>query len=143
VSRCFIHRTHRNALCDPHVPPDAKTQVWGHVSLRALSGFRTVPIRARKIVHPCFTPWAHRNALRDSEIQPDAKHWFSTTCPGVLFMESAPVPHEHKKKIVHRRFMPLMHQNALLGPHIPPDAKTHVRRNMSRRAFYGHRTSPT
>jgi hypothetical protein len=34
----------------------------------------------------------HRNALRDPQIPPDGKHKFGITCPGALFMETAPGP---------------------------------------------------
>jgi hypothetical protein len=60
-------------------------------------------------VHRRFVPRTHRNALRDPQIQLDARHKFGLTCPGALFVESLPVPHEHEK-IVHRCFMPRMHR---------------------------------
>jgi hypothetical protein len=43
---------------------------------------------------------------------------------------------------VYRCFTPQMDKNALRDPKIPPDAKTQVRRNVSRRVFYGNSTDP-
>jgi hypothetical protein len=41
LCRHFVARMHRNALHDPHIPPDAETQVQRNVSLRAFYGNRT------------------------------------------------------------------------------------------------------
>jgi hypothetical protein len=40
----------------------------------------------------------HRNELRDPQILPDAKHNFGVMCPGALFVETLPVPHELEKQ---------------------------------------------
>jgi hypothetical protein len=47
------------------------------------------------------------------------KHMFGVTCPGVVFMETAPGP--PSLKIVRPDFALQMHRNALRDPHIPPD----------------------
>jgi hypothetical protein len=39
-------------------------------------------------------PW---NAQCDPQIPPDAKHMFGVTCPGALFMETAPGAPKHEK----------------------------------------------
>jgi hypothetical protein len=44
---------------------------------------------------------------------------------------------------MHRCFVPWTHRNALRDLQIPRDTKTQVQRNVSRRAFYGNRTSYT
>jgi hypothetical protein len=46
VRRCFEPWTHRNALHDPQIPPDAKIQVWRNVSQRAFYGNRYRPTQA-------------------------------------------------------------------------------------------------
>jgi hypothetical protein len=73
VRRHFQARTHQNALRDPQLPPDAKTQVRHNVSRRGFCVICTGPTRVQKIVRRCFTPRRHRNALRDPQKPPDAK----------------------------------------------------------------------
>jgi hypothetical protein len=41
-------------------------------------------------MHRHFTARTHWNALSDPQIPPDAKTFFGVTCPGALFMETAP-----------------------------------------------------
>jgi hypothetical protein len=43
VHRCFTPGTLQNALCDPHIPLDAKPYVLHNVSWRAFCGIRTSP----------------------------------------------------------------------------------------------------
>jgi hypothetical protein len=50
-----------------------------------------------KKVQSCFVPLKHRNALRDPQNLPDAKAQVQRNVSGVLFMETAPGPPEHKK----------------------------------------------
>jgi hypothetical protein len=45
VRQCFMARTHRNALHDPQIPHDVKTQVQSNVSWRAFYVNHTRPIR--------------------------------------------------------------------------------------------------
>jgi hypothetical protein len=66
-------RRHRNALHDPQIAPDAKTQVRRKVSQRIFCGIRTGPTQERKIVHRHFASRTHGNALHDSQILPEAK----------------------------------------------------------------------
>jgi hypothetical protein len=54
---------HRNALCDPQIPPDAKIQFQRYVFRRAFYQICTGPTRAWKIVCWHFMPPTHRNAL--------------------------------------------------------------------------------
>jgi hypothetical protein len=113
---------HRNALHDPHIPTDIKTQVWCKLSRRAFCGIHTGPTRARKIVHIRFTPGTHSNALRDPQIPPNAKtqvwhnvsrHAFSGIHTGLT----------RARKMVPQCFVPQTHRNALRDRQIQPDAK--------------------
>jgi hypothetical protein len=83
---------HQNALCDPQVTPDAKTQVWHNVSWRALRGVRTGTTQAQKIVQRHFTPQMQHNGLRDPKTTQDAKTQVWLMCPGTLFVKSVPIP---------------------------------------------------
>jgi hypothetical protein len=76
VHRCFEARTHRDALRDPPIPPNAKTQVRSNVSQHFFYRNRTKPTRSRKILPQRFMPWMQQNALCDSQIPPDAKIQF-------------------------------------------------------------------
>jgi hypothetical protein len=73
VCCCFMPRMHQNALCDPQIPLDAKTQVWQNVSRCAFYENHTGPTHSSKIVHQCFAPRTQWNGLRDPHIPPDAK----------------------------------------------------------------------
>jgi hypothetical protein len=97
VLRHFVPRTHQNALCDPQIPQNAKTQVWCNVSWHASYGNRIKPTRACKIVHRHFVPRCtgiHYVTHKSHRVQ---KHKLCIICPGVLFMEIAKGPHEQEK----------------------------------------------
>jgi hypothetical protein len=73
VHQHFTAQTHWNALHDPHILPDAKTQVRCNVTRHAFYGNCTGPIKHEKIVRRCFAPQTQWNALRDPQIPPNAK----------------------------------------------------------------------
>jgi hypothetical protein len=56
---------HPNALRDPHIPPDGKTQIRRNVPRRAFCGICTSTTQALKIVCRCCMSQTHQNALRD------------------------------------------------------------------------------
>jgi hypothetical protein len=120
-------RIHRKAQRDPHIPPDAKTQVRRNLSRCAFYGNRTSPTRARKKVFQRFTPvqrsGMHYVTCRSHRIQ---KHKFGVMCPGTHFVESIPVP-PRARKILHRCFAPLTHRNALHVPQIPSNPEHEFR----------------
>jgi hypothetical protein len=64
---------HQNALCDPQIPLNAKTQVQHKVSRRTFCHIRTSRTRALKMVRQRFVPWIHWIALRDLQIPSDVK----------------------------------------------------------------------
>jgi hypothetical protein len=64
---------HQNALRDPPIEPNVKTQFRRNVSCRTFYGIRTGPTRAIKILHQRCVPRTHQNALRDPQITADAK----------------------------------------------------------------------
>jgi hypothetical protein len=73
MRRHFTPRPHPNALCDPPIDSDAKTQVRRNMSRCEFYGIYTGPTWAWKIVRRCFMPRTHLNALCDMQIAPDAK----------------------------------------------------------------------
>jgi hypothetical protein len=97
VCRHFAPQMNRNALRDPQIPPEGKTQVRRKVSRRALCGTVTGTTEARKIVRQRFACRTQHNALGDLQIPLDAKHKFGITCPYALFLESVSVPPKHEK----------------------------------------------
>jgi hypothetical protein len=142
VHRRFASWTHRNALRDLSMPPDAKTPVRRNVSRRAFYGNCTGPPKHEKY---CIDVW-HVGQTRMQYVTRRShrkqKHKYSVMCPNTLFVISISVPPEHEK-IVRQCFTPLTHQNALCDSHIPPDVETHVRHNVSWCTFSQIHTSPT
>jgi hypothetical protein len=97
VHRHFMPRTHQNALRDPQITLDTKTEVKHNMSLHTFCRIHTYHTRARKIVLRRFAPRTDQNALHDPQIPPDAKPNFSVTCLATLFMETILGPPEHEK----------------------------------------------
>jgi hypothetical protein len=64
---------HRNALFDPPLPPDAKTQVQRNMSRHTFYGNRSGPTQARKIERRGFASRSHVDALCDPQMPPKAK----------------------------------------------------------------------
>jgi hypothetical protein len=96
---------HRNALHDPLLPPNAKTQLRRKLSRHVFCGIRTDPTRARKIVRICFAPWMHSNPLRDQQIPPDAKTqvWHKVSQRTFSGIRTGPT---QVRKMVPRHFAP-------------------------------------
>jgi hypothetical protein len=65
--------THQNAVHDPQIPLDVKTQVQRNVSQRGFYGNSSGPTSALKMERRRFTPQTHWSALRDPQIQLKAK----------------------------------------------------------------------
>jgi hypothetical protein len=127
-------RTHRNALRDPQIPPDAKAQVQGNMSLCTFYGNFPMPTRAWKIGHRCFAAQTYRNALHDTHIPPFGKTKVLRNVSRGAFYQNCVGP-TRAWKIVRPRFTAQMHWNALCDPQIPLNAKTQVWRNVSQHAF--------
>jgi hypothetical protein len=98
VHRCFTPRTHQNALDEPQIPLEAKTQVPHNLSPCTFYGNYIGPTRARKILRRCFTSRMHRNPLCDPQIKPDAKKevWRKVPRRNGLFIETTSGPSEHE-----------------------------------------------
>jgi hypothetical protein len=78
----------QNALRDPQIAPDAKSQVqWIY----------TGPTWARKVVHQCFMPRTHYNILRDPQITADAKKKFGVVFLGVILVGHEPGSPKHER----------------------------------------------
>jgi hypothetical protein len=87
----FVPQTHRNALCEPQIAQDVKTQVQRNVSWRAFYEIHTRPIWTRKIVYRHFMCWMHQNAectTWPTDKTRCKKINFCVTCPDTLFMET-------------------------------------------------------
>jgi hypothetical protein len=72
---------HRNALPDPPIAPNIKTQVQRNLSCLTFYGIHTGPTQVIKIVHQRFAPRAHQNALRDPQLIADAKTQLQRSVP--------------------------------------------------------------
>jgi hypothetical protein len=133
VHRRFAPRTNRNALCDPQIPPDAKTQVRCNVFQCIF--VKSIPVQPEPENSVLFSRPGHTGMYyvthRSTRMR---KHMFCVTCSNALFVQSVPVP-PRAWNIVHRRFAPWTHLNALRDLQIPLNAKTHVQCHMSRRAI--------
>jgi hypothetical protein len=94
-----------NALHDPQIPLDAKTQVRSNLSRCTFYVIRTGPIRAWKIMHQRFAPRSHQNALRDPQILLDAKTQVRCTVSQRAFYVNR-TRSAREWKIMHWRFTP-------------------------------------
>jgi hypothetical protein len=97
LHRHFVPQKHHNALQDPHITQDEKTQVRRNVSRHSFRGISTGPPENQKwcvnIWHPgCIE--MHYVALRSHLMQ---KHKFGVTPPCALFVETAAGRPEHEK----------------------------------------------
>jgi hypothetical protein len=129
MHRCFAAQIYRNALCDPHIPLDAKPQVRRNLSRCAFYGNRIRPTQAWKIVHDIALAGRtgmHYVTHRSHRMQ---KTEVRSNVPWCAFSGNRTAP-TRASKIVHRRFAPPAHQNALHDPHISLGAKTQVWHNV-------------
>jgi hypothetical protein len=97
VLQRFVPYTHRNALRDRQIQPDAKTQVWRKVPQRAFLWNLYQSHPSMKNGASRFMPSLHYVTCRSNRMQ---NHKFRITCPGVLFLQNVPVPPEHEKLCV-------------------------------------------
>jgi hypothetical protein len=126
VRRCFEPPAHQNALHDPHISLDAKTQVLRNVSRHAYYGNCIGPTRERKRMHRCFTARVHRKALCGPLILLDAKPQVQHNVSRCAFYENRIGPTQ-AWKIVHD-----IAHSGCIGMHY-----------VSQCAFFGNRTAPT
>jgi hypothetical protein len=89
---------HRNALCDPQIPLDAKkykfdTTCPSTLFMEITSGPPEHEKGCADVSHPGYTGM-HYVTRRSHRMQ---KHKFGVTCPDALFIISVPVPPKHEK----------------------------------------------
>jgi hypothetical protein len=98
VRRCFVPPAHQNALHDPQISLDGKTQVRRNVSWHALF-METAPGPPEHEKECVDVSWPgctgmHYVTHRSHWMQ---NHKFSVTCPVVLFMKTASGPPKLEK----------------------------------------------
>jgi hypothetical protein len=80
----FRRQTHQNALCDPQIPPNAKTQVWCDVSRVLLLGSTSGPHELEKWYVDISRPGGTKTLYMTNIPNQMQKHEFGITCPCML-----------------------------------------------------------
>jgi hypothetical protein len=96
ASTCHA-RMHQNALCDPQIPRDAKTQVQHNMCRRSFMESLLVSPEHEKYCVDILCPRRTRLHYVTPKSHCMQKHNFSVTHPDALFVKSVLVPPKHEK----------------------------------------------